>query len=155
MSEMITSHFSVREFLATAHRAYVTEQRNGWDNDPTVRANAKLLCELLEKIRDETPGLGPLRLTSGYRCPGLNASVGGVPTSRHMFGLAADVQPVSMGERQAMGFIVGALRLGTLDEIDKVILEPAWLHIQLAEPGATPKRLALQTSDGRSYERWV
>ena len=33
----------------------------------------------------------PLTITSGYRCARHNAEVGGVPNSRHMRGLAADV----------------------------------------------------------------
>ena len=34
---------------------------------------------------------GGISLSSGYRCPKGNDSVGGVPTSRHMFGWAADM----------------------------------------------------------------
>jgi hypothetical protein len=33
----------------------------------------------------------PFRILSGYRCPSYNKSVGGAPTSAHMYGLAADI----------------------------------------------------------------
>ena len=46
----------------------------------------------LEKLRDE---YGALIITSGYRCPSYNASVGGVSNSAHMKGQAADFVPAS------------------------------------------------------------
>lgn len=35
----------------------------------------------------------PIIVTSGYRCPELNAKVGGVPNSAHLYGYAADIVP--------------------------------------------------------------
>lgn len=46
----------------------------------------------LEKLREE---YGALIITSGYRCPSYNASVGGVSNSAHMKGQAADFVPAS------------------------------------------------------------
>ena len=48
------------------------------------------LVELLERLRKEL-GARPLTVTSGYRPPAYNASVGGVADSVHLDGLAADV----------------------------------------------------------------
>ncbi|MGI6252138.1 MAG: D-Ala-D-Ala carboxypeptidase family metallohydrolase [Aminivibrio sp.] len=39
---------------------------------------------------------GPIRVTSGRRCPAHNAAVGGVHNSRHLSGLAADIVPVKV-----------------------------------------------------------
>jgi len=36
----------------------------------------------------------PIRVNSGYRCEKHNREVGGVPPSRHLLGLAADIAPV-------------------------------------------------------------
>ncbi len=47
------------------------------------------VVEKLQAIRDQTGG--PLHITSGYRSPAYNASVGGVTYSRHMYGDAADI----------------------------------------------------------------
>jgi len=46
------------------------------------------LVEMLEKIRRKT---GKLTITSGYRPPAYNRSVGGVSNSQHLDGLAADI----------------------------------------------------------------
>ena len=46
---------------------------------------------VLDPIREHW-GL-PIRVTSGYRCPELNARVGGVKTSYHLRGMAADIPP--------------------------------------------------------------
>lgn len=48
------------------------------------------LINLLEKLRFHVGK--PLKITSGYRCPKHNASVGGAALSRHVAGLAADVR---------------------------------------------------------------
>jgi len=33
----------------------------------------------------------PVKVTSGYRCPGYNREVGGVKSSYHLLGMAADI----------------------------------------------------------------
>ena len=53
----------------------------------TVRLQPNLLHRL-EALRGRW---GPVRITSGYRCPSHNREVGGVENSRHMVGAAADV----------------------------------------------------------------
>ena len=51
--------------------------------------NLIVLMENLDIIR-EAYGK-PLFISSGYRCPALNSKVGGVKTSQHMKGQAADI----------------------------------------------------------------
>jgi len=47
------------------------------------------LVTKLQKLRDIA---GPLKITSGFRCKKHNKNVGGVPTSQHTTGTAADIQ---------------------------------------------------------------
>lgn len=55
-----------------------------------VRDNIIALVEnVLQPLRDAWGK--PLTINSGYRCPKLNEKVGGVPTSQHVKGQAADV----------------------------------------------------------------
>jgi uncharacterized protein YcbK (DUF882 family) len=48
-----------------------------------------MLLVALQAIRDEYGA--PISITSGYRTPNHNASVGGAPNSLHTLGMAADV----------------------------------------------------------------
>ena len=82
----LSRHFSLREFVISA-----TAIRFGIDNTPPDEAVARLrvLCEkVLEPLRLR---FGVLRITSGYRSPIVNEKVGGVATSQHTLGEAADI----------------------------------------------------------------
>ena len=85
--EKITANFSMEEFVRSE-----TADRLGPQNEPDGRARLSIvnLCsKVLQPLRD---ALGePIRIDSGYRSPALNAAVGGVATSQHMKGEAADL----------------------------------------------------------------
>lgn len=49
---------------------------------------------LLDKLEQVRVAIGPLKITSGYRCPQHNKDVGGALSSSHMAGLAVDIQPI-------------------------------------------------------------
>ena len=62
------------------------------DNTPTPEASAALdalMWNVLDPIRRMWGK--PIIVNSGYRCPELNAAVGGSATSQHMKGEAADI----------------------------------------------------------------
>ena len=62
------------------------------DNTPTPEASAALdalMWNVLDPIRRIWGR--PIIVNSGYRCPKLNAAVGGSATSQHMKGEAADI----------------------------------------------------------------
>jgi hypothetical protein len=150
--DRLSPHLSVQEFLATSYRELVEEQERAWSGNPGVRANAARFAEtVFEPVRAV---VGPLRVTSGYRCGHLNRAVGGTATSRHVLGLAADVQPLEMSCHEAMLRIAGALAGGELPHVDKAILEMGrWIHLQAA--ASLPARLlALETGDGRKFTQF-
>ena len=69
-----------------------TAEACGIDNTPSAGA-VPLMVELIDKVLDplrERWGV-PIYVTSGYRCPELNARVGGSKTSYHLRGMAADI----------------------------------------------------------------
>lgn len=87
----LTTHFTLEEFIRsnTATRLKITNLPN-----KQQIANLLELCrEVLEPIR-EAYGK-PIIVTSGYRCPELNKAVGGVATSEHLQGMAADIRTLS------------------------------------------------------------
>lgn len=81
----LTKNFHLVEFLRSE-----TAARLKIDNTPTPAAQVNLmhLARYLQGFRDFVGY--PIRITSGYRSPRLNSLVGGVPTSDHIKGLAAD-----------------------------------------------------------------
>ena len=84
----LTEHFTLAEFVRSE-----TADRKHIDNTPTpeVVSNLRALCRnILEPARVSFGA--PIYITSGYRCPALNAAVGGKPTSQHLRGEAADLQ---------------------------------------------------------------
>ena len=65
------------------------------DNTPSKEVERSLTA-LVEKVLDplrEAYGK-PIIVTSGYRCPKLNAIVGSTPSSQHVKGEAADIKSV-------------------------------------------------------------
>ena len=71
-----------------------TAEKNKIQNTPSVEVeqNIEELLEVLDGLREFYRK--PIKITSGYRCTELNKLVGGSPTSAHVIGYAADLQPV-------------------------------------------------------------
>jgi len=124
----LSKHFTLAEMLEsqTARRYNITEQFNP---PKEVIDNLKALCEnILEPLR-EAIGV-PLQISSGYRSPKTNAKVGGVPTSQHQKGQAADIQCPMLGNKILFDKI-RELKL----PFDQLIheygtpAEPAWVHV--------------------------
>ena len=83
----ISKNFTWAEFTAsdTAKRLGIINQITDWD----VRDNIIALVEnVLQPLRDAYGK--PITINSGYRCAELNKKVGGVETSQHTKGQAAD-----------------------------------------------------------------
>lgn len=129
----LSPNFTLDELVysETAHRAHII-------NEPGAQelANLSDLCTVLLELAREM--VGPLAVNSGYRCAELNRKIGGVPTSAHQEGRAADVVPINTSLQKAFDI----LRTSDLP-FDQVIHEPSWIHIGMARPGAVPRRQAL------------
>lgn len=124
-SRRLSEHFTLGEFTrsGTAIRCRV-------ENVPTAADVARLeaLClNVLEPLRRR---FGVLRVTSGYRSERLNSLVGGVATSQHCRGEAADLHVSSLEVARKMCEYVRE----HLD-FDQLILESVrktgarWLHV--------------------------
>lgn len=138
----LSPNFLLSELTRTSHRII--------DNTPPLDVIPRLmaLClGLLEPVRAE---FGPLRITSGYRCPALNRSVGGSAGSAHMFGCAADFVPLESSWTTTE--IVAWVVCGELN-YDQVINEfsrnSSWIHLGDARPGTSPRREALTMRHGK------
>ena len=87
MSIMISKNFTLEELCASS-----TATANKISNIPGKQEQANL-CALvhfvLQPLRDYVGK--PIPISSGFRCPALNSKVGGVNTSQHVKGQAADI----------------------------------------------------------------
>lgn len=85
----MAKYFKVAEMLKSE-----TAEKNKIQNIPSaeVKQNIEKLLRVLDSLR-EFYGK-PIRITSGFRCTELNKLVGGSPTSAHVIGYAADLQPI-------------------------------------------------------------
>ena len=95
----------------------LTTTKTGVPNIPNVNDINQLrnLCrDILEPLREK---LGcPLIVDSGFRSQAVNEAVGGVPTSQHLLGQAADIHSTVQTSRiwDAINFLVinGSLNIG-------------------------------------------
>jgi len=116
----LTEHFTLEEFTRST-----TGERNNINNSvpDDLIPNVKLTAIKLELVRK---ALGkPIIITSGYRCPALNARVGGASTSAHTKGLAVDFHSSYGTPKQICQRLIDA---GV--QFDKLIQEHnQWVHI--------------------------
>ncbi len=111
-----------------------TAKKYGIDNTPSPEAKSaleNLIEKLLDPIR-EAHG-SPITVNSGYRSSALNRAVGGVATSQHTKGEAADITAGSQAENRELFELILTLKL----DFDQLIDERdyTWLHISLKENG--------------------
>lgn len=102
------------------------------DNTPAPEIREKLqtlIEELLDPIREAWGK--PIRVNSGYRCLALNKAVGGVSTSQHQKGEAADLNAGDPAKnRELFDKIVEMQKTGRI-AFDQLIDEAhyRWVHI--------------------------
>jgi zinc D-Ala-D-Ala carboxypeptidase len=134
--------------------------------------NLTTLCvKVLQPIRDYLKA--GITVTSGYRCPRLNAKIGGaytvingkpVQTSQHCYGQAADINFIKDG-KEFNGSIVIAIKELASDpsfEFDQCILEfgtddnPSWIHISYTE-GKNRNQVLRAYKSGKKtlYKAWA
>lgn len=128
----LSTHFTLEELITSQWAV-----RNGVDNTPGPQelANLKRLAQALEVVR-YTLG-APVVVTSGYRNQIVNRAVGGVSSSFHTLGLAADFICPGFGPPLAV-----AKKLMGVEALlfDQLIHEYGhWVHIGLAAEAQTPR----------------
>ena len=121
-------YFTFAEF----ERSRVAGER-GIDNripDDVKPAIEALVNNILDPLREAWGR--PIRVTSGYRSPALNRAVGGVATSQHVTGHAADITVGTRKENMALFRLIQGLKL----PFDQLIFEkgdldtgPDWVHV--------------------------
>lgn len=124
----ISRNFSWSEFERTSHEAELAKMgvRNVINTFEIRDAVISLVTKVLQPIRDIWGK--PMTVGSGYRCPELNKMVGGVPTSQHQKGEAADISLGNMTEVYRMGRLIKTTP-EIFREVDQLILYGTFCHI--------------------------
>jgi zinc D-Ala-D-Ala carboxypeptidase len=146
----LTQHFTLAELTRSD-----TATRLGIDNvpPPEIVPRLVLLAELLERIRATLNC--PVIVTSGYRCEQLNAAIGGVTSSDHSRGHAADIAAPAFGTPSQVATLLAPL-VSTLG-IGQLILEgfrrpggrrSEWVHVSTRAPEKAVNRVLTITDAG-------
>lgn len=141
----ISKSFSWSEFEATSH-AKELERRGVRNVIPSFEVRDAVLAlvrKVLQPLRDIYQK--PMKINSGYRCPMLNEIVGGVPSSQHVKGEAADIHTGSPLET----FRLAHLAKSTPEiwaEIDQLICYDTFVHISHKRVGTQRHQLLFNKS---------
>lgn len=121
-------YFELKEFVASN-----VAKKRGIDNCPSFEV-VEHLSELVDKILDPLRAAygKPIFVGSGFRCEALNKAVGGVDTSAHKKGYAADLQSED-SVKDLFEFIKSWL-ISTKTKFDQLIIEKdkngeEWVHL--------------------------
>ena len=143
----LSPNFDLSEFVVSQEAT-----RAGIDNTPptVVVANLTALCvAILEPLRQ---ALGPVRVSSGYRCPALNAAIGGARDSQHLTGHAADI---AVNGRTLNEVYTWIFDNAPFDQVIREFPPGGWVHVSYA-PGRGRRQglRATRGADGRTiYEQ--
>lgn len=134
----VSKNFDYKEFEKsdTAKKFGIINVINTSEIRDSIKA---LVIEVLQPLRDAWGK--PLSINSGYRCKKLNEVVGGVETSQHCKGEAADI---SCSEPAKLAQLAYDLEL----PYDQMILYPTFVHFSHKLNGAQRKQILYNKTYG-------
>lgn len=113
----LSRNFYLSEFIRSK-TAVLYGFNKQFDISFDVVCNIKeLVTNVLQPLRND---VGVININSGYRCKELNNKVGGVPSSQHLSGMAADI--VCSDIRTAACYIIQR-------DFDQLIIYKNFLHV--------------------------
>lgn len=133
----MSKFFRLEEFLTSS-----TARQRSIENLPSfeIVKNIEKLAYFLDGLRADW-GSG-INISSGYRNKALNAAVGGVGNSAHLYGFACDMQPSNGKMKEFKKFCVEWFKDKVFDEviIEKNSKGKEWVHIQLFSPNGFQRK---------------
>ena len=141
----LTQHFTLAELTRSAKATAL-----GLDNQPPQELIPRLVltAEMLERIRSTLDA--PIIVTSAYRSPPVNRAVGGVTSSDHTQGHAADIVAPGYGTpyqvAKALEPLVSVLGIGQI--ILEGIKGKQWVHVSTRTPEKLANRIITITDAG-------
>ena len=140
----LSPHFTLGELCKT---------KTGIENVPNEAQveNLKRLCRWLEQLRRRWNNLygegdDPIIINSGFRSPAVNKAVGGVSTSNHLTGCAADIRCIGMEQALRYACILLDIADESQEDFDELLIEQSakslWIHFAV-RPFANRRRIRL------------
>ena len=111
----LSQHFKLSEFLNLSRHP---------ENIPTMQAVANLTYGCIMLLEPARLIVGPIIITSGFRCEAVNRKVGGVRNSQHLVGQAADIRTQNPAQFQSL---VDFLK--SWEYTDQLLTGSTWLHV--------------------------
>lgn len=140
-------YFKLSEFAVSSSYPRLAKMPTG-----EIKTNIEYLVDyLLDPVRERIGK--PITVTSGYRPPELNKAIGGVSTSNHLYGYAADVV-CGNNRSDNLKIAIAVIELGL--DFDELLLEegtltaPCWIHIAVKKKG---NRKKLLWKDGKVWRK--
>lgn len=137
----LSENFSLEELIRTS---------TGLDNTPNEEQIENLRNLVVNVLQPAREALGPIRITSGFRAPEVNAKIGGAASSQHTKGEAADLM-MSGGQKRLLDWIIANV------EFDQIISEfpdkngnPAWVHVSYRKGNNRKQKLKAIKSNGKT-----
>ena len=143
----LSNNFSLHELTKSEAAA-----RTGMSNAPTELVIEKLqdlVDNVLQPLRDT---FGAIVITSGYRSPEVNKSVGGSTASHHTMGYAADFEVLGMDNRELALYIRDNLKYTQLilEFYDDGISNSGWVHCAYNAADLKCQTLTAKRVNGRT-----
>lgn len=144
----LTKNFTLNELTQSE-----TALRKGLDNAPTqdvISALQTLAVNVLQPVREHY-GKG-VKVTSGYRSPEVNASVGGSKTSDHCKGQAADIEIPGLPNLELAQYIKDTLQFTQLilEFYTPGVPDSGWVHVSYDPSNLKCQVMTAVKKDGKT-----
>ena len=150
-----SKYFTLKEVIKSE-----TAVRKDIDNNPdgTVISQLKAICEnIMDPIREHYGK--PVRVTSGYRCPTLNKSIGGSSSSQHCAlnndaAIDFEFYDMDMDLEEVFKWITEESKL-PFDQCIAEFLPEGWIHISYKKNGQNRQKMtrAKKINGRTTYEQ--
>jgi len=144
----LTEHFSLEEMTHSQSAI-----RHGIENKPNPEQEKNLvaLCtKVLEPLREQ---VGAIKIDSGFRSTVVNSIIGGVSSSQHTKGEAADTIPFHYPLKDYYNLIKVLVSQGKLT-VDQCIYEfDSWVHISYSQNNRNEFLIATKENGHTIYRK--
>lgn len=120
----LSNNFVFSEFTRSDTAKRLNIDNNPKDFDLIFKRIYFLTTTILQPVRDK---FGPIRILSGYRCLELNRALKSSDYSNHVFGYAADIEPIN--NVPLIDIIEYIAKNFEFDEVIAEYFPNGWVHV--------------------------